>query len=161
MIEAITDLPFVEQPVLELLDLATDRDEPNHDYGGYGWARVAKLWLVDADKRERAVEDVLLLALHTADDTPELADDLELELELPDGAVAVRASTFFSVWLPKLPRDAAAIVLAVCNPHASRIACPAEATSPLHVPTGDVTAWRDRDTGAIKLVAEAWTKVMR
>ena len=157
----IADLPFHEQPVLELLDLATDRDEVNHDYAGYGWARVPRLWLVDADQRERAVDNALLLALHTADDAPALVDDLELELDLPDGPIAVHASKFLAVWLPRLPRDGDAVVLAVCNPHAARVAFPAEAASPLHVPTGDVTAWRDRETGAIKLVAEAWTEVMR
>jgi hypothetical protein len=159
---SIAELPFTEREIHALLNLDATRDEPDLDYAGYGWARVSRIWLVDERKRERAIDDALVLALHTADDTPEIEDDLELELDLPGGeAVAVRASKFLSVWLPVLPRDVGAIVFCVCNPHAARLALPAEASAPLLLPTGDVTSWIDRDTGAIKLMAEAWDKLTR
>lgn len=151
----IADLPFVERDVLSLLNLDADRDEPEYDYAGYGWARVPRIWLVD-DRREHVVEDALVLALHTADDAPVLADDLELELDVPDGPVAVRASKFLSVWLPKLPR-ASAVVMCVCNPHNARLAPASCSPMAMWMPTGDVTSWIDRETGDIKLVAQSWS----
>ncbi|MEO8707351.1 MAG: hypothetical protein ABI867_45405, partial [Kofleriaceae bacterium] len=41
----IADLPFAERPVLELLNLHVDRPEPDHDYAGYGWAQVDRIWI--------------------------------------------------------------------------------------------------------------------
>jgi hypothetical protein len=155
----IAELPFHERPVLELLNLDVDRDEPAHDYAGYGWARVPRIWLIDAAGERRAVDDAVVLALHTADDAPAHPGDLELEFELPDRPVAAMLSRFLAVWLPRLPRDAGAIVLAVCNPHATVIPVPADATAPVLVPTGDVTSWIDRDAGEIQLVAGTWSRL--
>jgi len=155
----IAELPFRERPVLELLNLDVPRDVPDHDYAGYGWARVPRIWLVDAGGERLAVDDTVVLALHTADDAPAHAGDLELEFELADRPVAVMLSRFLAVWLPRLPLDAGAIVLAVCNPHDTVLAAPAAATAPVHVPRGDVTSWIDRDAGEIQLVADSWSRL--
>ncbi|CAN5914323.1 hypothetical protein BH11MYX3_BH11MYX3_48330 [soil metagenome] len=153
----IIDLPFIERPVHELLHLEVDRDVPSHDYAGFGWARVDRLWLAVGEEPGRLVRDALVLALHSADDGEVLADDVELEFELPDRAdrpVSVLASTFLSRWLPMLP-DASAIVLALCNPHRADLQRPAEARSPIHYGLGDVESWRE-DPDRILLTAESW-----
>lgn len=148
----IAELPFRERPVIELLHLEDDRAAPDPDYAGYGWARVDRLWLVD-DAGGHDVRDALVLALHSADDGERLADDVELELELPDRApVAVLASAFLARWLPRLPR-APAIVLAMCNPFGARLAVAAPA--PLHHALGDVESWLAPD-GRILLSAPTW-----
>ena len=153
----IRELPFVERPVLELLDLTVERPAPNRDYAGYGWARVPELWL-----DEQRVTDALVLALHTADDGEPIAGDLELEFELPGGKpVGVLATLFLPVWLPQLPR-ASATVLAVCNPHHAVVPRPAAAaTAPLYLAMGDVEAWLDHDRcGRIRLASEAgWQRL--
>jgi hypothetical protein len=146
----VADLPFRERPLLELLNLDADRDEPDHDYAGYGWARAEHLWLA-TDEGARPVDDALVLAVHTADDAEALPADIELEFELPDHApVAVLASLFLAVWLPKLPRDASSIVLALCNPHRATL------RAPLWYAHGDVTSWIDRATREVHLVGERW-----
>src|SRR5690242_12805610 len=118
MISTIAELPFRERPVLELLNLVEDRAEPDADYAGYGWARASRLWLVEPGALPRRVDDALLLALHCPDDGEVLANDIELYFELPEQQpVTVLASTFFARWLPRLPQDVSAIVLALCNPH--------------------------------------------
>jgi hypothetical protein len=156
----IAELPFHERPVLELLNLVGERDAPDPGYAGYGWARVPGVWLGDgADDREagRFIADALVLALHSADDAEPLADDIELEFDLPDGSsVLVLLSQFLARWLPKLPR-ASAIVLALCNPQHSTPRAPAGATAPIHYALGDVTSWLDRDRGdRIELIAGSW-----
>ena len=157
----IAGLPFRERPVLELLHLELPRDEPVHDYAGYGWARVPRIWLVDAAGTRRSVDDALVLALHTADDAPAHPGDLELEFELdpPEPPVGVMLSKLLAVWLPKLPGDAGGIVLAVCNPHRTAIPPPPHATAPVFVPAGDVTSWIDRDADRIELVGESWSRL--
>ena len=102
----IAELPFRERPVLELLALLAERAAPDHDYAGYGWARVDRLWLATGDDRGQPLDDALVLALHSADDGEPLADDIELEFELPgEPPVAVLASLFLDRWLPRLPSD--------------------------------------------------------
>jgi hypothetical protein len=133
----IAELPFHERPVRELLNLDGKRAVPDHDYAGYGWARVDEIWL-DDDTR---VRDALVLALHTADDAERIKDDVELEFELPDHApVATLASQFLATWLPRLPRTNA-IVLALCNPH--RETLHATTQVPLYYAHGDVESWLD------------------
>jgi hypothetical protein len=75
--------------------------------------------------------------------------------------VTVLASVFLDHWLPRLPRDAGAVVLSLCNPHRAWLGRPAAATAPIHAPLGNVTSWialaghhdpRDR----IGLAAETW-----
>lgn len=153
---SIAELPFHERPVLELLHLEGERDAPDHDYAGYGWARVDRVWLAAPDGG-CFVEDALVLALHSPDDAEPLTDDIELELDLPEGSsVLVLASAFLGIWLPRLPR-ASAVVLALCNPHRAALPRVRTQVTPLHYALGDVTSWLDRDRGdRIELVADAW-----
>jgi hypothetical protein len=143
----ILDLPFRERPVLELLNLHVDRAEPDRDYAGYGWARVPRLYLVDAHE-VIAVDDALLLALHSADDAEPLSDDIELIFD--DVRCSVLANDFLAKWLPNLP-PAKAVVLALCNPHHAVL------RAPVYYATDDVESWREGDR--IELETEGvWTK---
>jgi hypothetical protein len=155
----IAELPFVERPVRELLHLEVDREQPSREFSGFGWARVDAVWLEAGDQPARRIDDALVLALHTADDAEQLADDLELELELPDRAVTVLASAFLERWLPRLPRGSA-IVLAICNPHRAALRRPAAATVPVHYALGEVASWREPVPGdshdRIILTADRW-----
>lgn len=153
----ILELPFFERDARELLNLDGERAEPQYDYAGYGWARVPEIWL-DGER----VRDVLLLALHTADDAKAIADDIELEFELPDGPpVSALASLFLDKWLPRLPA-ASAVVLALCNPHHATLRRPAAAQGPVYYATGDVESWLDElDEGyRIRLAAAgSWVRL--
>lgn len=167
----IADLPFRERSVEELLNLVEFREKPDHDYAGYGWARAPRLVLVEEAKsgakagvdteplalidEGRVVKDSLLVAVHTADDAPAIANDLQLEFEIPGGSVAVMASTFLATWLPRLP-STNVIVLCVCNPHRAQLAR-IDAGRTLWLPMGDVHSWRDFDNGDILLTAETWS----
>lgn len=162
MIESIADLPFHERPLVELLDLVSDRDEPNDDYAGYGWARASRVWLVERGAEPRAVDDALILALHCPDDGERLTNDVELYFALSDEPpVTVRASQFFERWLPRLPRDASAIVLALCNPHRAVLRRPEETSVPLYFACGDVESWRACDDDRIELRAPTWQEAAR
>lgn len=166
----IADLPFHERSVEELLNLVEHRDQPDHDYAGYGWALAPRLVLVEEAMHARGgpdtepialidegrvVKDTLLVAVHTADDAPAIANDLQLEFELPGGAVAVMASKFLATWLPRMPKTSS-IVLCVCNPHHAQLAR-VDAGRTLWLPMGDVHSWRDQDNGDILLTAENWS----
>jgi hypothetical protein len=155
----IAELPFVERPLRELLHLEVDRAEPSRDYAGFGWARAGAIWLEAGGGTARRVDDALVVALHTADDAEPIADDLELELELPDRPVSVLASAFLERWLPRLPQ-CGAVVLAICNPHRAMLRRPAAAVAPIHLPLGEVASWRDATPGEsqdrILLAAEDW-----
>jgi hypothetical protein len=157
MAHTIGELPFHERPVRELLNLVGERDAPDPGYAGHGWARVPRVWLGGDAGTGQSVADALVLALHSPDDAEPLTDDVELELELPDGSsVLVLLSRFLAAWLPKLPR-APAIVLALCNPLRATVRPPANATAPIHYARGDVTSWLDRDRGdRVELLAESW-----
>lgn len=150
---AIADLPFRERPVLELLHLDEDRALPTREYAGFGWAQVDELWLAIGENDGERVTDALVLALHSADDGEVLADDIELELELPERTVTVLASDFLARWLPKLP-PSRAIVLALCNPHGATLQRPSGTIAPMRYGRGDVASWRDGDR--LILTAEAW-----
>lgn len=167
----IADLPFRERPVEELLNLVEYRDRPDRDYAGYGWSLAPRLVLVEEAKQPkragaetepialldegRVVKDALLIAVHTADDAPAIANDLQLEFDLAKGPVAVMASTFLATWLPRLP-STSSIVLCVCNPHHAQLA-PIDVGRTLWLPMGDVQSWRDHDNGDILLTAENWS----
>jgi len=155
----IAELPFHERPALELLHFDEDRDEVDHDYAGYGWARVDHVWL-RGDDVVRPVDDVLVLGLHSPDDGQAFAEDIEVEFELAPGrSVIVMATQFLEAWLPKLPRDRKAIVLAICNPHRAVLRSPTS-TIPILYPLGDVTSWLELPTedhdARIHLEAETW-----
>lgn len=157
--KTIAELPFLERPLFELLDLEVDRPGINRDYSGFGWARVDSVWLESDDGSAHRVDDALVLALHTADDGEAMADDLELEFDLPDRPVTVLATAFLERWLPKLPQGAA-IVLVVCNRHRAALPRPTAARVPVHYPLGDVGAWHVRDpdevSDRIVLAAADW-----
>jgi hypothetical protein len=150
----ILELPFVERPVLELLHFDDGRVEVDRTYAGYGWARVPRLMVGG-----KLVEDALVLALHSADDGEALADDIELEFELPGrDPVAVLASQFLGQWLPQLP-EASAIVLAMCNPHEATLGRPPAARVPIYYATGDVESWLDEHGGVELTASGSWTKL--
>lgn len=162
VVRTIADLPFRERPVLELLNLAADRGEPDPNYVGYGWCRASRLWLAEAEAPACPVDDVLLLALHCPDDGEVLADDIELYFELPEGpAVTVLASTFFAAWEAHLPRDASATVLALCNPHHASLARLPGLRHPLYFALGEVESWQSRDDDRIELRAPSWRRAVR
>lgn len=157
MVTSIVELPFHERPVLDLLNLTHDRAAPDPDYAGYGWARAPRLWLVEPGALDRRVEDVLLLALHCPDDGEARGGDIELYFELPEQPpVTVLASAFFARWLPRLPRDVSAIVLALCNPHHASLPQPQGTRLPLYFAHGEVESWISRDDGRIELRAPSW-----
>jgi hypothetical protein len=158
-IESVLDLPFAERPVLELLHFADDRAEVDRQYAGFGWARVDRIWLGSQQGGPLvAVDDALVLALHSADDGAPLPDDIELEFELPSTSFIVNATLFLSRWLPRLP-DASAIVLAMCNPHHAQLRIPTP--KPLWYPTGDAESWiDDANDGRIEILADgSWATV--
>ncbi|MBA3539927.1 MAG: hypothetical protein H0T79_09890, partial [Deltaproteobacteria bacterium] len=155
----IADLPFHERPAIELLDLATDRDAPNLEYAGFGWARVEEVWLANVDGTSQRVANALIVAMHSADDGEVLADDIELEFDLPGQPVTVLASVFLAQWLPRLPQDAGVIVLSICNPHRAVLGRPAATTVPVHYALGNVTSWLELGENRpdrIRLAAETW-----
>jgi hypothetical protein len=154
---AISELPFVEKRLVELLHLDEDRPEPSREYAGFGWSRSSQLWLESADGEPHLVAHALVLALHTADDADELAGDIDLEFELADGPVIVRASKFLEVWLPMLPR-APSTVLALCNPHAATLARPRAAEGAVWYGLGDVASWRE-DGERVILTADSWRRL--
>jgi hypothetical protein len=162
---------------------------PDLDYAGFGYARVGEIWLAThEDPEPRAVRHALLLALHTPDDAEAQAGDLLLEFwpeggidadsdaeqagdSEDDGAdedlvVQVMLSRFLDVWLPRISIDERAIVLAVCNPHHTRLSrSPALRSVPIHYPLGDTTSWCEEPAdflaggGALRLLADAWRTV--
>ncbi len=153
MIGSILELPFHEGAPHDVLGFAEGRDTVDHDYGGFGWTRVDRLWLADGDGATVLVERPLVLALHAADDGAALADDIELEFAVGEQTVTARLSAFLARWLPRLPA-AATTVLALCNPHRARLPGPAG----LRYALGPVDSWLDEgDTGEhLRLVADTW-----
>jgi len=158
-LDSILDLPFVERPILELLHFDDARTEVDRQYAGFGWARIERIWLGSQQGGElSAVDDVLVLALHSADGAAPIADDIDLEFELPTESVIVNLTLFLSRWLPKLPRTSN-IVLAMCNPHRATLRFPM--TTPLWYPTGDAESWiDDEEGGRIEILADGtWATV--
>jgi hypothetical protein len=161
VIRSIADLPFRQKDLRTLLDL----DEPrtaDPDFTAYGYARARSLHLETGDRRRSLiVEDVLVLALHCAEDPEEITHDIVLEFYIPEihegYSVSVLLSDFLAVWLPLLRRDERAIVLLVCNPRRVLLAQPASAgNTPVYHGLGEARAWlKDADESAtICLVAE-------
>lgn len=177
-IRSIADIPFRERDPFALLNLSpgahagAERAGPDLDYAGFGWARARELWLAAHDDPEpRPVREALLLGLHTPDDAEAHEGDLLLEFWLDadeseageDLAVHVKLSRFLEVWLPRISSDERAIVLAVCNPHHTRLVRPAAVRgAPIHYPLGDTTSWSEAPVdfaagaGTLELLADAW-----
>lgn len=158
-IRSIAELPFHARNALELLHLDVAREGLDLEYTGYGWARVDKIWLETRSGSARAVDDVLLLALHSTEDPSPLERDIELEFFVDavgkDYSVTVRLSDFLARWLPRLRGDEKAIVLALCNPRRARLGAPAAAADiPVYYGHGDVDSWRQRSE--LSLVADTW-----
>lgn len=155
----VLDLPFIERPVLELLHFDDDRVEVDRQYAGFGWTRLERIWLGTKQGGELiAVDDVLLLALHSADGAAPQSDDIDLEFELRTESVIVNLGLFLSRWLPKLPRSSN-IVLAMCNPHRATLRFPT--ATPIWYPTGDAESWiDDAEGGRIEILADGtWATV--
>lgn len=148
----IAELPFHERPAPELL--ALDREDADPEFEGYGWARVDRLWLSAAHGAPRRLEDVVVVAVHAADDGAALPDEVELDFAVGERLVRVPATAFLRDWLPRLPR-ATAVVLAMCNPHRAVLAGATAGDLPIHYASGDVHAWLDPGD-RIRLAAEAW-----
>jgi len=157
VIERIADVPLVQLDPLRLLNLDRDRDAPDLDFAGFGWARAREIDLASPRGRVR-VRDALVLALHSADEQPDDGDVL-LELELADQVVRAPLRRFLAARLPELLGSEAEVVLALCNPKAVRIAAPVGlGARRLHYADGDVLSWLDRDDGGdhIRLDADDW-----
>jgi hypothetical protein len=154
----ILELPFVERPVIELLHLENP-GPVDTEYAGYGWARVDRLWLeTQRSMHEEPIDDALVLAIHSADDGDPLPDDVDLEFELPGGqSFLVSAALFLERWLPRLPQDPAAIVLAMCNPFDATLRAQA-IRAPIYFPYGAADAWLVPDDlgPRIRLSAPSW-----
>lgn len=179
VIQSIADLPFRERDPWALLNLDTRADAPaapDLEYYGYGHARVGEIWLTtyDAPDPLPPVRNARLMALHTPDDAEDHGDDLLLEFwidpvtceeagEDEDYAISVMLSRFLEIWLPRVRGDGSAVVLALCNPHHTRLTRPAGlGGATIHYPLGNVTSWRDEAVdflggpGALRLTADAW-----
>ncbi len=139
---------FRQRSLVELLE--TDREEPDPDFAGVGWARADEIWL----GRHRRVTNAVVIALHAVDDGPALYDDVMLQFALPEGGSGqMLASAFLAsqVW----PTDASAIVLCLCNPHRAHLTWPDAPAMPIHHASGNVVAWGDPD-GRVRLEADSW-----
>lgn len=175
-IHTIADLPIQEQDPLRLLgiDVHNAPSAPDLEYYGYGYARVDELWLTCADAPEPLppVRDALLLALHSADDSPPLDNDILLEFWIDgagengeDLAITTMLSRFLDIWLPRLSTDERAIVLALCNPQGATIARPrAAGGKPIYHAIGDVTSWMDipddaTQSAVLRLIADEWQRI--
>lgn len=160
---SIAEIPFVERPIRALLHLEVDRELPSRDYSGFGWSMAPSLWLEGgADAAPVLVSDALVLALHSADDSEALADDIELEFEGPQWEVAVLASAFLAHWVPRLP-SASAIVLALCNPHRAALRAPSGLAVPLYYGLGEVASWSEMtDDGPERIIlsADSWCQCL-
>jgi hypothetical protein len=158
-IRSIAEIPFERRDPLELLNLHLDRDEPDPDYTGFGYATVDAIQLRSHRGDSRIVRNVLVVALHCTEIDPVRApNDVELEFFIPavspTYSVTAPLSRFLAIWLPRILTDESAIVLALCNRHAARL--PAMGDRPIHHAFGDVDSWLD-EGGALTLVADEWT----
>jgi len=163
------DLPFVEQSPRELLGIVPGRIAVDADFEGFGWGRFARLRLeaVGGECEHSASQgvvttellDVIVVALHVADEDASGTGDLDLELRVDDEALVVSLTTFLATWAPRLP-TAQAWVLALCNPTEKPIARPASMPEgvALWVATGDVDAWAEGsfDAQICGLTATSW-----
>lgn len=160
----LATLPFAAQEPLELLGFRPGRRAPDHDYAGFGHAWVPSITLI-GEGDAVVVRDARVLALHSADDGAPLADDVELEFWIDDEtALVALLSRFLAARAPALEGGAAALVLALCNPHRARLRRPPGVDAPIHYALGDVVArlradhpgpW-SIDQVTLELHAERW-----
>ncbi len=172
-VTTLASLPFVERDPWDLFGLDPTRTEPDPDHDTSGYCRLPAVTLEDAGGGRRTVTAVLVLGLHSQDDAPPLAGDIELEFVLRDGdetySAVARLSEFLRTRLAGLVGDAKAVVLALCNPQVAAVARPPGiGERPLFFAHGDVTAWMQRRPGAsgwtpgeveIILAADAWREI--
>lgn len=167
----LAEVPFPRHDDLGLLGLLPDahgerREQPDHDFAGYGYGVVQRLILESEDGTRRELASALVLALHCTDE-PEGDDEIELELDIPDPdggeeiTVLAPLGAFLRAHLPTLPEDPADVVLALCNPHALDVTRPEGlGERRLHFARGDVFSWldlHDRSDGAdVRLRAHSW-----
>lgn len=160
MIASAADLPFFEQPPYELLAIGFNDSGVLDDYEGYGWVRLDRVVLEEESGSRREVRDALVLAMHIAEDSDPLEDDVDLEFRVDptddanEECLFIYLSKFLAAWLPKLPRDPRAIVLALCNPHRVPFRRPPEAPAgvPIWHALGDVLSWcEESPSGAVRL----------
>jgi hypothetical protein len=161
VIRTLAEIPFERREPLELLNLAADRDEPDPDYTGFGHCLVDVVWLEDDAGTCVPVRDARIVALHSCDLGPAMADDVVLEFFVdqvaPGYSVTARLSAFLAARLDGLRGEERAIVLAMCNPHRAALASPpAAGSTPVHYAIGDVESWLDPDGPSLRLRAEAW-----
>lgn len=185
-IRTTAELPFAEREPWALLGIDRSRRlAPDaaaaaaDDWDGFGYAWLPRLALEWERGRREVLEDVLLLALHSEDDAPALAQDIELAFWLDgDGGAAAAVgplvvsaplSVFLAAWLPRLLAERAgtpprAVVLGLCNPRRTRIARPAvvPAACGLWYAVGSAAAWAEEAGDAAPalfgLTAPAWAQ---
>jgi hypothetical protein len=151
-ISSIGDIPFVERELLELLALDRDRDAPDLDYAGFGWAFAPHVVLEDGVRRE--IADPIVVAMHSADEQT-TDGDIDLLFETDDESVIVPLSRFLPHAFRLLPADRE-IVLALCNPAKVR---PDPVDRVVHYADGDVLSWLDpigRHDWIVRLSAPVW-----
>lgn len=165
---SLAEVIFEPHDPLVLLNLARDRGaaQPDHDYEGYGWARLPNVTLEASDGgTQQQVGPVLLLAIHSADEQPSDTEiEVELDLPVPDDdeplAILAPLPALLRALLPRLPDDAPHVVLALCNPRCAPVKRPSALGSrTLHYAHGDVVSWLDEfDDGrtAVRLDALRW-----
>lgn len=152
MIGKVADIPFAERELLELLALDHDREAPDLDYAGFGWAIAPRVILEDSSRRE--IVAPVVVALHSADEqaTP---GDVDLLFETDDESVIVPLSRFLPHALALVPAGRE-VVLALCNPANVR---PDTSGRVLHYADGDVLSWLDpvdRTDWIVRLSAPLW-----
>lgn len=164
-IRAIGELPFRRREALDLLNLLADRDAPEVDYTGFGYARVDGVTLEERAGGRRRVRGAWVLAVHCAESELDAAgarDDVELEFFVEEVAagysVTAPLSAFLTTWVPRLlgAGGAGVVVLALCNPRRVVVRRPPVlGATPLVYAFGEVDSWLDPD-GSVRLVADRW-----
>ncbi len=158
VIASLAELPFDELDPWVLLGLDPTHPEPNPDHEAVGYCRLDRVWLEGPESARVAVDNVLILGLHSREDPAPFPDDVEIEFWLVDEAgedyaAVTRVSRFLDIRLAALLGDSGAVVLALCNPRRGRLARPdGLGTRQFWFAEGDVTAWMQRRPGS-----QLWT----
>jgi hypothetical protein len=152
-IRQVRDLPFPQLDRFTLLHLSPDRVDLDLENYGFGFGRVDKIALVEqeGDLRTQLIEDALVLALHTFEQSSPVERDIEIafwldedeyyEEEDPeeDDLVVLaplsvflrkRLGEFIAAVSPPGSRPIREVVLALCNPFNTVLDRPEGLTSP-------------------------------